>query len=131
MSSTTKTPQPVMVTGSILAALHAFFAGSAATTVMIEASPTLTAIFAFGNLATAAAQVGVNHWLKGQVVPVERVVERLTDDGAVIAGPANDRELENAYVRNIGGSEAAVVVEDVSLLDELDGIGRGEGGSAL
>ena len=128
--STTKTPQPVMVTGSILAALHAFFAGSAATTVMIEASPTLTAIFAFGNLATAAAQIGVNHWVKGQVVPVDLVVERVGDGGSVVAGPANDRELENAYIRNLGGADVAVV-EDVSRLDELNGVGRGEGGSAL
>ena len=130
MSSTTKTPQPVMVTGSILAALHAFFAGSAATTVMIEASPTLTAIFAFGNLATAAAQIGVNHWVKGQVVPVDLVVERVGDGGSVVAGPANDRELENAYIRDLGGADVAVV-EDVSRLDELNGVGRGEGGSAL
>ena len=67
---------------------------------------------------------------RSAVTPNASVAEHVVG-GKVVAGPANDRELENAYVRNIGGSEAAVVVEDVSLLDELDGIGRGEGGSAL
>lgn len=130
MSSTTKTREPVLVSMSILAALQILFGGIGGVTYLAD-NELVAAICAVGMVAVGAAQVGVQFYVRGQVVPLESVVERLADDGSVVAGPANDRELENAYVRNIGVDEAAVVVDDVSRLDELDGVGRGEGGSAL
>lgn len=130
MNSTTKTREPVLVSMSILAALQILFGGIGGVTYLAD-NELVAAICAVGMVAVGAAQVGVQFYVRGQVVPLESVVERLADDGSVVAGPANDRELENAYVRNIGVDEAAVVVDDVSRLDELDGVGRGEGGSAL
>lgn len=130
MNSTTKTREPVLVSMSILAALQILFGGIGGVTYLAD-NELIAAICAVGMVAVGAAQVGVQFYVRGQVVPLESVVERLADDGSVVAGPANDRELENAYVRNIGVDEAAVVVDDVSRLDELDGVGRGEGGSAL
>lgn len=130
MNSTTKTREPVLVSMSILAALQILFGGIGGVTYLSD-NELIAAICAVGMVAVGAAQVGVQFYVRGQVVPLESVVERLADDGSVVAGPANDRELENAYVRNIGSSDAAVVVDDVSRLDELDGVGRGEGGSAL
>lgn len=130
MNSTTKTREPVLVSMSILAALQILFGGIGGVTYLSD-NELIAAICAVGMVAVGAAQVGVQFYVRGQVVPLESVVERLADDGSVVAGPANDRELENAYVRNIGVDEAAVVVDDVSRLDELDGVGRGEGGSAL
>lgn len=130
MNSTTKTREPVLVSMSILAALQILFGGIGGVTYLAD-NELVAAICAVGMVAVGAAQVGVQFYVRGQVVPLESVVERLADDGSVVAGPANDRELENAYVRNIGVDEAAVVVDDASRLDELDGVGRGEGGSAL
>lgn len=97
-----KTSEPVLVTQSVLAGLHAFFGGSAAVSAFVEGNAVLTAMFAFGNLAVAAAQMGVAFYVRGQVVPLEAVVERVTENDQVVAGPANDMLPSGAPVRVLG-----------------------------
>lgn len=96
-----KTPEPVLISQSILVGLHAFFGGSAATMVIVEANPVFAAVFAFGNLAVAAAQLGIAFYTRGQVVPIESVSERVVG-GLVVAGPANEMVPDGAVVRELG-----------------------------
>lgn len=62
--------EPVVVVGSVLAALHIFFGGLAAVN-LLTGNVTVALIGALGNLATAAAQGGLNFYVRGQVTPVE------------------------------------------------------------
>lgn len=101
-----KKSEPVLLWMSILAGLQTFFAGSTATTVMIESDRILTAVFAFGALAVGAAQFGVQVYVKGKVVPTEDVVEMRTTDGRVIAGEANEVVPVGSTVREVGGRTA-------------------------
>ena len=118
--STTRNSEPVLIAMSVLAGLQIFFAGSAATTVMVEASTLLTAIFAFGALAVGAAQVGVQFYVRGQVVPLDAVAERVVD-GKVIAGPANDVLPADVVVRDVGSEPAQWITEPAAVLSESDG----------
>ena len=114
---TSKTPEPVLITMSVLAGLQTFFAGSTATTVVVEADRLLTAIFAFGALAVGAAQFGLQFYVRGRVVPLEAVSERVVN-GVVVAGPANDIINEGTTVREVGDvpeteKELARIVDDM------------------
>ena len=122
MSTTSRTSEPVLVAMSVLAGLQIFFAGSAATTVMVEASTLLTAVFAFGALAVGAAQVGIQFYVRGQVVPLDAVAERVAD-GKVIAGPANDILPVDAVVRDVGSEPVQWFTEPepAAVLPENDG----------
>lgn len=94
----TKTPEPIKMWMSILAGLQAFFAGSAGVSAIVAENKTMMAVFAFGGLAVAAAQLGMGTYLRGLVVPVERVAEYVSN-GLVVAGPANSMVPEGAVVR--------------------------------
>lgn len=102
--------EPVLVWMSILAGLQTFFAGSTATTVFVDANETLTAAFAFSSLAVGAAQFGIQFYVRGQVVPVEDVME-MRVAGRVVAGQANDVVRPGSTVREVG--EAPRVQEEV------------------
>lgn len=115
MADTTKMPEPVLISMSILAGLQTFFAGSTATTVMVEADPLLTAIFAFGALAVGAAQFGIQFYVRGRVAPVESIVERVNGDGMVVAGPANEIVPEGEVVRPAGADPVSVAVIDPAM----------------
>ena len=101
-------PNPVLLWMSVLAGLQTFFAGSTVTTVMVEANVLLTAIFAFGALAVGAAQFGIQFYVRGQVTPNANVVERATENGTVVAGPANEIVAPGTLVRDVGGVPAPV-----------------------
>ena len=124
---TTKTPEPVLIAMSVLAGLQTFFAGSTATTVLIESDRLLTAIFAFGALAVGAAQFGVQFYVKGRVVPVENVVERVDENGVVRAGPANTIVKEGSPVRNVNDPP---VFEALIQAQEQDDAYLGDHGAA-
>lgn len=99
--NTSRQHEPVLLWQGILAALHILFAGSAATSAYVAEFPWLGAVFAFGNLAVGAAQIGVAFYTRGQVVPLPDVVERATEAGQVVAGPANELPT-NAPIRHLG-----------------------------
>lgn len=98
MNETTKTPEPIKLWVSILAGLQAFFAGSSAVSAFVADNRALAAVFAFGGLAVAAAQLGVATYLRGLVVPVGSVAEYVSN-GQVVAGPANGMVPEGSVVR--------------------------------
>ena len=78
---------PVLVTMSILAGLQLFFGGATGVSLLND-NPTVAGVMAVGVLAIAAAQGGVQFYVRGQVTPNTSVVERVV--GAdVIAGEAN------------------------------------------
>ena len=62
--------EPVVVVMSILAGLQILFGGWAGINFLND-NDTLAAIGTLGILAVAAAQVGVQFWVRGQVTPVE------------------------------------------------------------
>lgn len=80
--------EPVLLAMSILAALQFFFGGMGATGIGQD-NTILIAIAAYGTLATAAAQIGVQFYVRGQVTSNEAVVAQLTPTGGVVAGPAS------------------------------------------
>lgn len=102
---------PVIVWLSILTTLQLFFTGTAATTITIEASRTLSLIFAFGALAVAAAQGGIQFYINAMVTPNTAVVEKRTSDGTIVAGPANEIVSEGSAVRMVGEDPAHLMVE--------------------
>lgn len=101
---------PVLVWMSVLAGMQMFLGG--ATTVAIIAESYLFAqLVALAMLAVGAAQGGIQFYVRGQVVPVDDVLEYQTS-GAVIAGPANDRVPANSEVRKLGGFELPLTEQD-------------------
>ena len=64
--------EPVVLVMSILAALQVLFGGWAGIQIL-NSNETLAAVGTLGVLAVAAAQVGVQFWVRGQVTPVEDV----------------------------------------------------------
>lgn len=66
----TQKREPVLVVMSVLAGLQFFFGGISATGYFAD-NLVVGAVGAFGNLATAAAQVGMQFFVRGQVTPVE------------------------------------------------------------
>lgn len=101
-----KTHEPVVIANALLMALHTFFAGGVVVQGFIEGNESLAVIFAFGNLGTVALQAGLTAYQRGVVVPLENVVERVSN-GLVMAGPANDIVQEGATVREVGGTPPA------------------------
>ena len=103
-----KTREPVVLWMSILGGLQFFFAGSA-TISILSSNETIAGVMGVGALAVAAAQAGIQFYVRGQVIPVEEavhkaeVVEQLEHE-VVVAGPANDRLNEGAYIRALDNS---------------------------
>jgi len=62
--------EPVVLVMSILAALQFLFGGWAGVQVL-AGNPVLAGVGAVGVLAVAAAQVGLQFYVRGQVTPVE------------------------------------------------------------
>lgn len=83
-----KKPEPVLLAMSILAGLQFLFAGAAAST-LLSGLPYVALICVVGNLAVAAAQTGIQFYVRGQVTPNEVVVTRVSGDGTVVAGEAS------------------------------------------
>lgn len=74
---------PVLLWMSILAALQVLSAGSALADVIPYK---VAALFA---LTVAAAQAGVQFYVRGQVTPWQDVIAKVSADGTAIAGPAH------------------------------------------
>lgn len=74
---------PVLLWMSVLAALQVLSAGSALADVIPYK---VAALFA---LTVAAAQAGVQFYVRGQVTPWQDVIAKVTPDGVAIAGPAH------------------------------------------
>lgn len=72
--------EPVVIVGSILAGAHVLFAGWAGIQILAD-HEVAAAVGALGNLATAAAQVGLSFWVRGQVTPNEDVEPLLPVEG--------------------------------------------------
>lgn len=106
--------EPVLVAMSILAALQFFFAGATGVS-LFTGSDLVAGIMAAGSLATAAAQTGIQFYVRGQVTPMADVSE-LVKDGKVIAGPANDILPSGVTVREVG--EPPVDHLEALLVDE-------------
>lgn len=106
-STKTKTSEPVLITMSILAALQILFGGVGGVTYLSD-NELIAAICAVGMVAVGAAQVGVQFYVRGQVVPMDNVVEYTDRGGNVIAGPANNLVSEGAPVRAVNALEFAV-----------------------
>ena len=62
--------EPVVLVMSVLAALQFLFGGMGGIAYFSDRD-IWTAVAAVGMLATAAAQVGAQFWVRGQVTPVE------------------------------------------------------------
>ena len=83
MASTARAnAEPVVITMSILAALQFLFAGAGLGDVIGA-----KAVF-MGMLVVGAIQVGMQFWVRGQVVAAENVVAQVSPAGDVVAGPA-------------------------------------------
>jgi hypothetical protein len=76
-------PSPVLLWMSILAALQVLSAGSALADVIPYKVAALLA------LTVAAAQAGVQFYVRGQVTPWQDVIAKLTPSGTPVAGPAH------------------------------------------
>lgn len=95
--------EPVLVAMSILAGLQLFFGGAAGVSILSD-NATLAGVMAVGVLAVAAAQGGIQFYVRGQVTPNTDVVERV-DGRTVIAGEANDVLLSGEEIRELGDTE--------------------------
>jgi hypothetical protein len=62
--------EPVAVVGSILAGLYVLFGGFSGIEALNH-NPSWAAAGSLGVLAVAAAQVGLNFYVRGRVTPVE------------------------------------------------------------
>lgn len=88
------TSEPVLVAMSILAGLQFLFAGGAGVSLVAD-SPLVAGIFAVGMLGTAAAQTGVQFYVRGKVTPVvDSPTGDAPDAGAV--GPVTPAVLDEA-----------------------------------
>lgn len=85
-----KQTEPVLVTMSVLAGLQYFFATLAGAGILMDLNPVVPIIAAGGMLLTASVQMGVQFYVRGQVTPTADVVESVTGDGTVVAGPASE-----------------------------------------
>lgn len=91
--------QPVILAMSILASAQLLFAGAGLSEVIGA-----KAVF-IGLLLIAAAQGGIQFWVKNQVTAVANVVAQLDAGGKVVAGPAliDVPDGEPVHVRPILG----------------------------
>lgn len=80
-----KKSEPVLITMSILAGASILLGGFGTT-----GNETLETISAFGMLAVGAITAGIQFYLRGQVTENSSVVERVTEDGRIVAGVANE-----------------------------------------
>ena len=64
-----KKNEPVLLAMSILAGLQFLFGGAAASSIIMDL-PAVALICAFGSLGVAAAQTGIQFYVRGQVTPV-------------------------------------------------------------
>lgn len=92
--------EPVLVSMSVLAALQMFFAGSSGVSILTD-NDLIAGIMAVGALAVAAAQVGIQFYVRGEVTANANVVEWVKG-GKVIAGPANEHVDPGLVVRDTG-----------------------------
>ena len=102
-TDTGTTSEPVLVTMSVLAALQFFFAGATGVSIF-TGSELVAGVMAAGSLAVAAAQTGIQFYVRGQVTPNDTVVERVAPDGTVVAGDANDMVTPGTVVRTLEGT---------------------------
>jgi hypothetical protein len=89
--------QPVLIVMSILAGMNVVNAGLG---VLHVVSATVVGLLALG---TAAVAAGIGFYLRGTVVPLDAVAARVTGDGKVVSGPADQtiptgREVQLAPV---------------------------------
>lgn len=89
---TRTTPEPVLVTMSVLAGLQFLFAGGAGVSIVAD-NPLVAGLFAVGMLGTAAAQTGVQFYVRGKVTPTERVAYQVSDDGTLTPAARVPHEL--------------------------------------
>ena len=111
---TAKKPEPVLITMSVLAGLQILFGGVGSVTFFAD-HELVAAICAVGMVAVGAVQAGVMYYVRGQVVPLENVVERVDENGVVRAGPANNIVEEGTPVRNVNDPpvvEALIAAQD-------------------
>lgn len=104
--------RPVIIFMSVLAGLQFLFAGMTATNLGEFANQTILAIGAYGMLATAACQIGVQFYLQQLVTPVQDVVAYRDRNGSIVPG-----ELAN----DPGRAQEAV---DVLTTPAADDVGR-------
>jgi hypothetical protein len=93
MTATPSQSRPVLVMLSILTGLNVVNGGLAALDVLPVKTVGLIA------LGTAAVSAGIGFYLQGVVVPLDAVAARVTGDGKVVSGPADQtiptgREVE-------------------------------------
>lgn len=75
--------EPVVITMSVLAALQFLFAGAGLGEI-IGAK-----VVFLGMLVVGAITVGIQFWIRGQVVATANVVAQVSPAGDVVAGPAS------------------------------------------
>lgn len=83
MATAPSSSKPVLVVLSFLTAMNVINGGLAALDVLPVKTVGLLA------LATAAVSAGVGFYLQGRVVPAEAVAARVTGDGKLVSGPAD------------------------------------------
>jgi small basic protein len=104
---TVKKSRPVVITMSILAALQFLFGGLTALNLPDGSyNSTVLTIGAFGTLAVAASQVGIQFYVQNLVTPQVDVAAYRDDTGNIVAGPAAPPE----------GAPVDVVDEDTDRL---------------
>lgn len=84
-TNTRATSEPVLVSMSVLAGLQFFFIGGAGVSI-VSGSPLIAGIFAVGGLGVAAAQTGIQFYVRGQVTPNQKVAVQVADDGTLTPG---------------------------------------------
>jgi hypothetical protein len=83
MSETTRAnAEPVVIAMSVLAFLQFLFAGAGLGDIIGSQ------VVFMGMLVVGAAQVGIQFWVRGQVVAVANVIAQVSPAGQVVAGPA-------------------------------------------
>lgn len=99
-----KTREPVLLTMSILAGAQILFGGVAGVSYF-EGNEAVAAVCALGMIVVGAIQFGVQFYVRGQVMPIEDVVEFSDRAGHVISGPANEVIPHGWPVRDLGELE--------------------------
>lgn len=115
-----KTGEPVLLFGSILAGLTTLFSGAAAIAFVTE-SPTIMAAVAVGGLATAAATVGLQFFVRGKTTPTEKA-QRAVDQAVAEALADPPVEAEEAEEDDDLSDESGPLIEQDD--DEIETEGR-------
>lgn len=93
MSATPSASKPVLVVLSVLVSLNVINGGLGALEVVPVKVVGLLA------LGTAAVSAGIMFYLQGVVVPLNAVAARVTGDGQLVAGPAEQTIPTGAQVQ--------------------------------